>query len=152
MVDQKSILNGAKDGATKLAKSVLPILQDGAKLFFGLKKELNDLTSTLRTIDAVVRDAEQQGKPLSNQDRDWVSKLSDVMNEGVDLLDGYWDRSKKQAAILNGDHFNCVNLVNYACSFPYHLYADLMTAKKVKEIRERLDFCARDRRMFQLRV
>ncbi|CAN0862146.1 hypothetical protein LINGRAHAP2_LOCUS8393, partial [Linum grandiflorum] len=153
-VDKKAILDGAKDGATKLGKSVLPILQDGAKLFFGLKKELTDLSSTLRSIEAVVRDAEQQQqgtKPMSNQDRDWVSKLSDVMNEGVELLDCYWDRSQKQAAILN-NNFNCVSLVNYALSFPYHLYADLMTAKKVKEIRERLDCCARDRKMFQLRV
>ncbi|CAN1321861.1 hypothetical protein LINPERPRIM_LOCUS32173 [Linum perenne] len=67
----------------------LPILRDEAKLFFRLKKELNVLSSTVRTIEAVVIDAEQQGKPLSNQDE---------------------TGSKKQVAILNGDYFKAIQL------------------------------------------
>ncbi|CAI0473715.1 unnamed protein product [Linum tenue] len=152
MLDEKAIFDAAKDGAQKLGKAVMPILQDSAKLLFGLKKELENLNYTIRSIEAVVKDAEQKQKPLSNQDRDWVEKLSGVMKEGFDLLRSYWERSQKQAAIINGDYFNCVNLANYAVSYPYHLWADFRTAGKIKDIRERLDACAKDRRMFQLRV
>ncbi|KAG6632413.1 hypothetical protein CIPAW_13G157700 [Carya illinoinensis] len=57
-------------------------------LLWGVKDELEKLQNTFSTIQAVLRDAEEQSA-VNLQVRDWLEKLKDVAYDADDLLDGF---------------------------------------------------------------
>ena len=75
-----------------LAKKVLEVVGSLAlqeiKLAYGVKDELENLKSTVSTIQAVLLDAEKQGSH-NNEVKDWLKKLRDVFLDADDVLDDF---------------------------------------------------------------
>nr|XP_023898626.1 disease resistance protein RGA2-like isoform X1 [Quercus suber] len=75
-----------------LGKKVLEVVGSLAlqeiKLACGVKDELENLKSTVSTIQAVLLDAEKQGSH-NNEVKDWLKKLRDVFLDADDVLDDF---------------------------------------------------------------
>ncbi|XP_023884188.1 putative disease resistance protein RGA4 isoform X5 [Quercus suber] len=75
-----------------LGKEVLKVVGSLAlqeiKLASGVKAELENLKSTVSTIQAVLLDAEKQGSH-NNEVKDWLKKLRDVFLDADDVLDDF---------------------------------------------------------------
>ncbi|CAI0473866.1 unnamed protein product [Linum tenue] len=150
MLDEKVVLDAAKQGAKSLGKAVAPIATQHVKMLFGVNKELDRLRSTVDAIEAVLKDAAAAaggggGGGLSYQDGEWVDNLARMRDEAADLLKSYSARKRRHDAILNR-RFNCVSLANYAVSVPGYWVENYFAALKVSKIRERLDAMAKDRK------
>ncbi|XP_062175550.1 disease resistance protein RGA2-like isoform X1 [Alnus glutinosa] len=65
------------------------------KLLWGFKDELEKLTNTVSTIQAVLLDADEQ-QLGSHAVRDWLKKLEDVMYEADNLLDDFSTESLRK--------------------------------------------------------
>jgi hypothetical protein len=65
------------------------------KLLRGFKDELEKLTKTVSTIQAVLLDADEQ-QVGSHAVRDWLKKLEDVMYEADNLLDDFSTESLRK--------------------------------------------------------
>jgi hypothetical protein len=65
------------------------------KLLWGFKDELEKLTKTVSTIQAVLLDADEQ-QVGSHAVRDWLKKLEDVMYEADNLLDDFSTESLRK--------------------------------------------------------
>lgn len=98
-------------------------------MFMGVDKEMKKLQSTLTTIQSVL-----QNKPIQN----WLSKLNDTAFEVEDIL----DECTTEASRLErrGSKFNLKKV----------LFSRKM-GRKMKEMAERLDGLAAERRNFHLR-
>ncbi|XP_062175507.1 putative disease resistance protein RGA1 [Alnus glutinosa] len=118
------------------------------KLLWGFKDELEKLTNTVSTIQAVLLDADEQ-QLGSHAVRDWLKKLEDVMYEADNLLDDFSTESLRKEMMTRDKMAKEVRIFFSKSNQP--LYA-LKVSHKIKAIRERLEAINYDRRSFNLEV
>ncbi|XP_062175551.1 putative disease resistance protein RGA3 isoform X2 [Alnus glutinosa] len=118
------------------------------KLLWGFKDELEKLTNTVSTIQAVLLDADEQ-QLGSHAVRDWLKKLEDVMYEADNLLDDFSTESLRKEMMTRDKMTKEVRTFFSKSNQP--LYA-LKMRHKIKAIRERLEAINYDRRSFNLEV
>ncbi|KAH9695787.1 hypothetical protein KPL71_022914 [Citrus sinensis] len=132
----EAILQVVLDNLNSLIKNELGLLH-------GVEKEMEKLSSTLSTIQAVLEDAEEKqlkDKALQN----WLRKLKDAAYEVDDLLDEY----KTEASRLADD--NKVHAAYLTCFRPNVLFHHNI-GNRIKDAREMLDGIAEERIKFHLR-
>ena len=115
------------------------ILQE-VKLTFGVKTEIENLTNTLSTIQAVILDEEKQSSH-SRQIKDWLRKLKDVLHDADDLLDDFFTEVLRHKVMTKR-----VRL--FSSSSNSLLALSPKMAHEIKAIRERLNAIAKDKEDF----
>ncbi|KAK9289507.1 hypothetical protein L1049_007662 [Liquidambar formosana] len=131
--------------AKGVLEKVLSLPLSEISLAWGVKKELNKLEKTLSTIDAVLSDAERQ-QTTNDAVRDWLAKLKDVVYDVDDVLDEVSTEALRQKVEIHGSMLKEVGNF-FSRSNPIAFRFKL--GHKMKEIREKLDEIAKDRRDFQ---
>ncbi|KAL4600466.1 hypothetical protein ACB092_11G200600 [Castanea dentata] len=115
-----------------LGKKVLEVVGSLAleeiKLARGVKAELENLKSTVSTIQAVLLDAEKQGSH-NNEVKDWLNKLRDVLHDTDDVLDDF-STEALQHKVMAGNKMT------------------KEMGHKIKAIRERLDVIKNEKEDF----
>ncbi|CAI0554978.1 unnamed protein product [Linum tenue] len=151
-----------------VAKQILGKATDLASEQFGLlwnfKRELLKLKDTIGTIQAVLRDAEEK-QFHSNQVKDWLEKLSEVMYDAEDLLDDLATEARRKVVLAATSTGNddgggrrtlgttCWSVVCFLLSsLPKQLAYDLKMAHGIKAIREKLDDISKDKDTLHLEV
>ncbi|XP_077215891.1 putative disease resistance protein RGA3 [Tasmannia lanceolata] len=121
-------------------------------LLWGVDEEVENLSSTLSAIQAVLQDAEEQ-QVSSNAVKVWLRKLKDVAYDADDVVDEFTTkvlRSKLEGNIQTSNRKQVRSLC-FSCltSNPVKFRHDI--GHKIKEIRERLDKIGQDRHHFHLK-
>ncbi|XP_077217331.1 putative disease resistance protein RGA4 isoform X2 [Tasmannia lanceolata] len=122
------------------------------KLLWGVDEEVQNLSTTLSAIQAVLQDAEEQ-QVSSNAVKDWLRKLKDVAYDADDVVDEFTTevlRSKLEGNIQTSNRKQVRSLC-FSCftSNPVKFRHEI--GSKIKEIRERLDKIGQDRHHFHLK-
>ena len=78
---------------------------------WGFKDDLEKMSNTVSTIQAVLEDAEDQ-QVQSSQVRDWLTKLRDAVFDAEDLL-SYFSSQMFRRKVISGDA-----MLNLGCSTP----------------------------------
>lgn len=110
-------------------------------LLYGVEKEMEKLSSTLSTIQAVLEDAEERqptDKPLQN----WLRKLKDAAYELDDIL----DECATEASRLSINMVHVFSLTRFRLS----VFLSHKVGNRIKEVGEKLDEIAEERRKFHL--
>ncbi|GLT54496.1 hypothetical protein SLA2020_276880 [Shorea laevis] len=94
----------------QLAVNVDRDLQEEVRLVTGAKKEIRKLTSALKSIEAVLDDAERR-QLQEKAVEDWVDKLKDMSYDMDDVIDE-WSTAILKAQIPEADD---VSLLNKVC-------------------------------------
>ncbi|KAJ0974659.1 hypothetical protein J5N97_016624 [Dioscorea zingiberensis] len=113
-----------------------------------VKKELQNLSTTLSSIQDLLEDAEEKQlkeKPVGR----WLMKLKDVAYEIDDLLDNY--TAAKQRSMLEAGQKKRVSL-HFSCCCFNKLLLDRRIAHKIKGINERMANISRERDVLGLQV
>lgn len=102
---------------------------------FDLKKELAKLEETLRTIQAVLLDAEEQ-QQTNRVVKNWVTRLKDVVYDVDDLLDDFASHRLQRRGLARqvSDFFSSSNQLAFR----------LKMSRRVRGIKESLDCIAND--------
>ncbi|XP_058091100.1 putative disease resistance protein RGA3 [Magnolia sinica] len=120
---------------------------------WGVDEELDNLSSTLSAIQAVLEDAEDRHVE-SKATKDWLRKLKDVAYDADDLLDEFAieaQRSKSEGRIQTYKRRKvCDTILSLFSSRQDPFQRDM--ARRIKEIREQLDRIAKDRFDLHLRA
>ncbi|XP_077217515.1 putative disease resistance protein RGA3 [Tasmannia lanceolata] len=121
-------------------------------LLWGVDEEVENLSSTLSAIQAVLQDAEEQ-QVSSNAVKVWLRKLKDVAYDADDVVDEFTTevlRSKLEGNIQTSNRKQVRSLC-FSCftSNPVKFRHEI--GHKIKEIRERLDKIGQDRHHFHLK-
>ncbi|KAK4592358.1 hypothetical protein RGQ29_016768, partial [Quercus rubra] len=128
-----------------LGKKVLEVAGSLAlqeiKLACGVKAELENLKSTVSTIQAVLVDAEKQGSH-NNQVKDWLNKLKDVLHDADDVLDDF-STDALQQKVMTGSKMTKEVRIFFSSS--NQLAFSLKMGHRIKAVRERLDVIAKDK-------
>ncbi|XP_075643237.1 putative disease resistance protein RGA1 [Castanea sativa] len=131
-----------------LGKKVLEVVGSLAlqeiKLARGVKAELENLKSTVSTIQAVLLDAEKQGSH-NNEVKDWLNKLRDVLHETDDVLDDF-STEALQHKVMAGNKMTKEVRIFFSSS--NKLAFSLKMGHKIKAIRERLDVIKKEKEDF----
>uniref|UniRef100_A0A7N2M525 Disease resistance protein RGA3 n=1 Tax=Quercus lobata TaxID=97700 RepID=A0A7N2M525_QUELO len=114
------------------------------KLACGVKAELENLKSTVSTIQAVLLDAEKQGSH-NNEVKDWLKKLRDVFLDADDVLDDF-STEALQHKVMTGSKMTKVVRIFFSSS--NQLAFSLKMGHRIKAIRERLNVIAKDKDNF----
>ncbi|XP_010246199.1 PREDICTED: disease resistance protein RGA2-like [Nelumbo nucifera] len=141
----------------QLASMGLEQLREECRLISSVGDEVNRLSNTFRTIQAVIEDAEE--KQVSNQAvKEWLVNIKDAAYDIHDLLDEW--NTKHQISRMNkrSDNASCISLMKkvsntylfppFFCFNPIHLRHNM--GIKMKKIRKRLATIATDRVNYQL--
>ncbi|XP_058078461.1 disease resistance protein RGA2-like isoform X1 [Magnolia sinica] len=126
-------------------KLASPILEEYG-LLWGVRKEIENLSSTLSTIQAVLEDGEERqlkDKALQN----WLGKLKDVAYDADDILDEFMMEALRRKVEIRG---HVKNMVRDFFSLSNPLVFRLNMVRKIKEIGWRLDAIAGERSKFHL--
>ncbi|KAH7571156.1 hypothetical protein JRO89_XS05G0261200 [Xanthoceras sorbifolium] len=116
-------------------------------LIWGVKPDLLKLERTLKTIKAVLLDAEQQ-QLHNHQLRVWLEELKDVCYDAEDVLDEFEIEALSRQVMVNRGSITqkvCIYL-----SWPESVAFRFTIGRKIKEIRERLDEITADKAKFHL--
>ncbi|XP_077215780.1 putative disease resistance protein RGA3, partial [Tasmannia lanceolata] len=121
-------------------------------LLWGVDEEVENLSTTLSAIQAVLQDAEEQ-QVSSNAVKDWLRKLKGVAYDADDVVDEFTTevlRSKLEGNIQTSNRKQVRSLC-FSCftSNPVKFRHEI--GHKIKEIRERLDKIGQDRHHFHLK-
>ncbi|XP_030963697.1 putative disease resistance protein RGA4 [Quercus lobata] len=134
-----------------LVKKVLEVVGSLAlqeiKLACGVKDELENLKSTVSTIQAVLLDAEKQGSH-NNEVKDWLKKLRDVFLDADDVLDDF-STEALQHNVMTGSKMTKEVRIFFSSS--NQLAFSLKMGHRIKAIRERLNVIADDRMKFHFK-
>ena len=126
-----------------LAEKVLELLRSltlqEVKLASSVKTEIEKLTNTVSTIQAVILDAEKQSSQ-DHQIKDWLKKLKDVLHDADDLLDDFSTDVLRQKVMTKK--------VRIFCSSSNRLTFSPKMGHEIKAIRERLNVIAKDKEDF----
>ena len=123
-----------------LTSLTLPEIQ----LSLGVKTELENLTNTVSTIQAVILDAEKRSSH-NHEIKDWLRKLKDVIHDADDLLDDFSTEVLRHKVMV-GDVMTKEVCVFYSSS--NQLVFSPKMGHKIKAIREKLNGIADDRTKF----
>ncbi|XP_050263442.1 putative disease resistance protein RGA4 [Quercus robur] len=113
---------------------------------WGFKDDLEKMSNTVSTIQAVLEDAEDQ-QVQSRQVRDWLTKLRDAVFDADDLLSEFSTHVLRQNVMGGG---RMTKKVRDFFSSSNQLAFGLKMSRKIKDMRERFNDIARDRNNFQL--
>ncbi|XVE91608.1 hypothetical protein REPUB_Repub01dG0024800 [Reevesia pubescens] len=111
----------------------------------GLKTELENLESTLTTIQAVLQDAEEK-QWKSEAVKNWLGKLKHVVYSLEDVLEEF-----QTEAVRRTLHKDVRSQVSTFFSLQNPLLFRLNMARQFKNVREKLDAIAEERTKFHLR-
>lgn len=119
------------------------LIKDEFRLLQGVEKEMEKLSSTLSTIQAVLEDAEEKqlkDKALQN----WLRKLKDAAYEVDDILDEYKTEASRlaDAKKVHASYLTC---------FRPNMFFHHKIGNRIKDAREKLDGIAEERTKFHLR-
>ena len=135
-----------------LGKKVLEVVGSLAiqeiKLACGVKAELENLKSTVSTIQAVLLDAEKQGSH-NNEVKDWLNKLRDVFLDADDVLDDF-STEALQHKVMTGSKMTKEVRIFFSSS--NQLAFSLKMGHRIKAIRERLDVINKEKEDFHFNV
>ncbi|KAL8124925.1 hypothetical protein AgCh_012556 [Apium graveolens] len=81
----------------------------GTSLLWGMEKELNRLEITLSAIKAVLLDADEQ-QAKSQQVKDWLEKLNELLYDADDVLDDFATEALRQEMSSNDKKHNKVDV------------------------------------------
>ncbi|KAL4614440.1 hypothetical protein ACB092_07G055200 [Castanea dentata] len=113
---------------------------------WGFKDDLEKMSNTVSTIQAVLEDAEDQ-QVQNRQVRDWLMKLRETVFDADDLLSEFSTYVLRQN-VMGGSKMTKKVRVFFSSS--NQLAFGFKMARKIKTIRERFNGIARDRNNFQL--
>ncbi|KAL4600404.1 hypothetical protein ACB092_11G197300, partial [Castanea dentata] len=126
-----------------LAEIVLELLRSltlqEVKLASSVKTEIEKLTNTVSTIQAVILDAEKQSSQ-DQQIKDWLKKLKDVLHDADDLLDDFSTEVLRQKVLIKK--------VRIFCSSSNRLTFSPKMGHEIKAIRESINAIAKDKEDF----
>ncbi|XP_077215827.1 putative disease resistance protein RGA3 [Tasmannia lanceolata] len=136
---------------TIVGKLIDSVIQE-ITLLWGVDEEVENLSSTLSAIQAVLQDAEEQ-QVSSNAVKVWLRKLKDVAYDADDVVDEFTTevlRSKLEGNIQTSNRKQVRSLC-FSCftSNPVKFRHEI--GHKIKEIRDRLDKIGQDRHHFHLK-
>ncbi|XP_031261359.1 putative disease resistance protein RGA4 [Pistacia vera] len=124
--------------ATEILKKIGSLVGGELSLLWNLDSDLKRLQRTMSAIKAVLLDAETK-QTQNHQLRDWLAKLKDFFYDAEDVLDEFdfqaSRRSQRGSSTLKVSKY-------FSSSNPVKI------GHKIKDIRERLDEIADDRRNF----
>ncbi|XP_077233699.1 putative disease resistance protein RGA3 [Tasmannia lanceolata] len=139
-----------------LVEALVGKLTDSAlqqiKLQCGVKEELENLSSTLSTVRAVLKDAEEQ-QVRSNAVKDWLQKLKDVAYDADDVVDEFATdaiRSKLEGRIQTSKGHKVRTLCLPCITCKSFLFRHKL-ANKIRVIHVRLDKIAKERHDLHLK-
>ncbi|XP_058079065.1 putative disease resistance protein RGA3 [Magnolia sinica] len=115
-------------------------------LMKSVEKELIKLSTTLSSIQAVLKDAEER-QTKEEAVRIWLTKLKDIAYDAEDLLDEFIFKAKRSNP--DGDTQVCKFLSCFSSTDVVFRYK---MGYRIMEIRERLDEISRDCDVFRLRA
>ncbi|KAK2641763.1 hypothetical protein Ddye_023526 [Dipteronia dyeriana] len=118
-----------------------------ARLIWGFKTDLLKLEKTLKTIKAVLLDAEQQ-QLHNNGVRVWLEELKDVCYDAEDVLDEFEIEALQRQATVNRG--SITQKVWNSLSWPNSVAFRFTIGHKIKKIRERLDEISANKAKFHL--
>ncbi|KAK0574706.1 hypothetical protein LWI29_027772 [Acer saccharum] len=118
-----------------------------ACLIWGFKTDLLKLERTLKTIKAVLLDAEQQ-QLHNHRVRVWLEELKDVCYDAEDVLDAFEIETLQRQAMVNRGSIT-QKVWNYL-SWPNSVAFRFTIGHKIKEIQGRLDEIAAVKAKFHL--
>ena len=130
--------------AEKVFEVLGSLLLQEINLACGIKAELENLTSTVSTIQAVLLDAKKQGSH-NNEVKDWLRKLKDLFLDADDLLDDFSNKAL-QHNVMTGN--TITKEVRIFFSSSNQIAFNLKMGHRIKAIRERLNAIADDRMKF----
>ncbi|KAM3685774.1 hypothetical protein ACB098_11G146500 [Castanea mollissima] len=110
------------------------------KLAFGVQTEIEKLTSTVSTIQAVILGAEKQSSH-SHQIKDWLRKLKGVLHDADDLLDDF------STQVLQHKVMRKKKVRIFSSSSNRIAFSPKM-GRQIKAIRKRLNAIAKDKEDF----
>uniref|UniRef100_A0A2N9IJX6 Uncharacterized protein n=1 Tax=Fagus sylvatica TaxID=28930 RepID=A0A2N9IJX6_FAGSY len=114
------------------------------KLASGVKAELENLKSTVSTIQAVLLDAEKKASH-SVAVKDWLERLKDLFLDADDLLDDF-STEAMQREVMTGNKMK--KEVHIFFSSSNQLAYSLKMGHRIKAIRERLNVIENDMTLF----
>ena len=134
------------DLAGKVINVLGSFIAQEVTLAFGVKTEIENLKSTVSTIQAVLLDAEKRSSH-SHQIKDWLSKLKDVLHDADNLLDDFSTEVLRQK-VMSGNKMKKEVRIFFSSS--NQLAFSLKICHELKAIRKRLNAIADDRVKFNL--
>eukprot|EP00268_Persea_americana_P060999 TRINITY_DN7655_c0_g1_i5.p1 TRINITY_DN7655_c0_g1~~TRINITY_DN7655_c0_g1_i5.p1 ORF type:complete len:1057 (-),score=191.91 TRINITY_DN7655_c0_g1_i5:214-3384(-) len=131
-----------------MMKKLASLAQDQVTSAWGIDKELEKLSDTLSTIQAVLKEAEnKQEKEKSEAVGIWLRKLKEVAFDADDVLDEFATKALRRR-IQTSKRKKVRKFLT--CSPCNAVLFRLKMSNKVKEIWERLDLIAKDRHNLHL--
>ncbi|XP_059439408.1 putative disease resistance protein RGA3 [Corylus avellana] len=118
-------------------------------LLWGFENELQSLSNTVSTIEAVLLDAEEHHAAGNHQVTVWLRKLEAVIYDADDLLDAVSTEALRRQVMT---HHKKAKQVRIFFSKSNQLVYRLKMAYKIKAMRERLDAIDVDRQRFHLKL
>lgn len=134
----------------QLAVNVDRDLQEEVRLVTSAKKEVIKLTSILKSIEAVLNDAEKRQLQEKTVE-DWVAKLKDISYDIDDVIDE-WSTAIRKAR--NAEFDEDVSLLSKVCSCfnVQGVFLRREIALKIKKLNGRLDVIAREKDLFMFNI
>lgn len=117
----------------------------GIGVIWSMEKELNRLEITLSAIKAVLLDADEQ-QAKSQQVKDWLEKLNDLLYDADDVLDDFATEALRQEVEIKESKRKKVGKF-FSSSNP--LLFRVTMSHKIKKLRVRMENIAADRKNFK---
>ncbi|XP_047339478.1 putative disease resistance protein RGA4 [Impatiens glandulifera] len=134
MVDVASLISG-------LISNLTPLIKDELSLFWNFKNEVQNLSSTLSAINAVLKDAERKiMQEKDEQTEDWLQKLKDVLYEVRDIMDECsFEDLRLQVKRRNASSSTRIKVTNFITHPFSNTKMRLKIGHKIKDVQEKLD-------------
>lgn len=113
---------------------------------WGVENELNRLEFTLSAVKGLLYDAADQHQLKSQQVKDWLEKLDDVLSDMDDILDDFMTEDLRRKVEIGESRSKEVRNF-FSSSNPVAFRVKM--SRKIKKLRERLEDIAADRRNYQ---
>ncbi|XP_047339599.1 putative disease resistance protein RGA3 [Impatiens glandulifera] len=135
-----------------LLSNLVPLIKDEFSLFWSFQKEVQKLSSTLSSINAVLEDAER--KNLQEKDKqmeDWLRKLKNVAYEVRDIMDDCtFQDLRLQLKRLNASSSTRIKVTNSIIHPFSSTWTRLKVGHKIKDAQEKLDQISSERQKLHL--